>query len=101
MWNVLKTEVFKIEVFALLIFYLALLQLWDAHLLFIQKHETHYHYVDVPPYCTIFEETGDLEETQTDVYFFLDITIPISAQHFLFMTHFCLELNIPKVSLTV
>lgn len=41
-------------------------KLWDAHLLFIQKHEANYHYVDVPPYCTIFEETGDLEDTQTD-----------------------------------
>lgn len=41
--------------------------LWDAHLLFIQKHEAHYHYVDVPPYRTVLEETGDLEGTQTNV----------------------------------
>lgn len=34
-----------------------------AHLLFIQKYKAHYDYVDVPPYRTIFEETGNLEDT--------------------------------------
>lgn len=40
---------------------------WDAHLLFIQKHEAHDHYVDVPAYRAVFEETGDLEGTQRKV----------------------------------
>lgn len=39
--------------------------LWDAHLLFIQKDEAHNHYVDVSPYGAIFEQTGDLGDTQT------------------------------------
>lgn len=40
-----------------------------THLLFIQKHETHDDDVDVPPDCPIFEETGDLVDTQTGVVY--------------------------------
>lgn len=40
-------------------------KLWNAHLFFVQKHKAHYHYIDVPSYRTIFEETGHLEGTQT------------------------------------
>lgn len=38
---------------------------WHAHLFFIQEDETHNHYVDISPYCAIFEQTWDLKGKQT------------------------------------
>lgn len=40
-----------------------------THLFFIQKHKAYYDNVDIPPYRTIFEETGHLEGTQTMITF--------------------------------